>query len=56
MRNVLYAILISVVLVFIGWLALKQQEKKQECLDNGGWINEYNCGEHGCSSWSCVEK
>lgn len=35
------------------WLAVRRYNAQQECLDSGGWINEYNCNEHGCN-WSCV--
>lgn len=39
----------------VSWAAYKKSEKQQECIDSGGWINEYDCGEHGCAKWTCVK-
>lgn len=29
--------------------------EKDACVQRGGVVNEYNCGQYGCTDWQCVE-
>lgn len=51
--GIVLAGILLLVLVYVAYS--KKAEEQQECIDSGGWINEYNCGEYGCTKWTCVK-
>jgi hypothetical protein len=60
-------ILFVAILVVIIWAIIVDAQNKQECIDRGGIIHEYNCSSyttgsnghyttHTSCQWQCVER